>query len=89
MPIAGSAEEQVWNETTESGQDVFSGGGEMGALMRSINWAKTSLGPVEFWPASLKTVLRLLLSSESQICVLWGPELIQFYNDGFVPSSAQ
>jgi hypothetical protein len=29
--------------------DCLGGGGEMGALMRSIDWSKTSIGAVETW----------------------------------------
>ena len=29
--------------------DCLAGGGEMGALMRSIDWAKTPIGPVATW----------------------------------------
>ena len=28
----------------------FDGGGEMGALMRSMDWSATPLGPVAGWP---------------------------------------
>jgi signal transduction histidine kinase/DNA-binding response OmpR family regulator len=63
--------------------DIFVSGGDMGALMRSMDWSRTPVGSVETWPSSLKALLRLILSSESQLCVLWGPDLIQFYNDGF------
>ncbi len=34
--------------------DLFAGGGEMGAIMRSTDWSKTKLGPVEDWPKSLQ-----------------------------------
>ena len=29
---------------------ILSGGGEMGRLMRSIDWSTTGVGPVETWP---------------------------------------
>ena len=59
------------------------GGGEMGALMRSFDWAATPLGPPAGWPASLKTSVRMLLTSNHPMFIWWGPELIQFYNDGY------
>ena len=34
---------------------LFSGGSEMGARMRAIDWSRTPLGPVETWPQSLST----------------------------------
>ncbi|WP_437661409.1 ATP-binding protein [Sorangium sp. So ce1182] len=64
---------------------ALSGGGEMGALIRSIDWSKTPLGPVEAWPQSLRTALSILLSSEHPMFLWWGRELIQFYNDGYRP----
>lgn len=64
---------------------VLTGGGEMGALMRTIDWAQTPVGPVEGWPQSLRTVVSILLASRHPIFVWWGPELIQFYNDAYRP----
>ena len=29
------------------------GGGEMGKVIRSMDWSKTPLGPIESWPESL------------------------------------
>lgn len=43
--------------------DFLNGGGEMGALMRSHDWAATPLGEPSSWPQSLKTVIRILLTS--------------------------
>jgi len=65
--------------------DVLAGGGEMGALLRSIDWARTPLGPVEGWPQSLRSLLSLLLASPSPVFLWWGPEFIQFYNDAYRP----
>ena len=39
------------------------GGGGMGKLIRSTDWSKTRLGPVEHWPKSLRTMLGVILSS--------------------------
>ncbi|HZI07705.1 MAG TPA: GAF domain-containing protein, partial [Archangium sp.] len=66
-------------------EEVLAGGGEMGALLRSIDWARTPLGPVEGWPQSLRSLLSLLLASPSPVFLWWGPEFIQFYNDAYRP----
>ena len=66
--------------------EVLAGGGECGALLRQVDWAKTPLGPVETWPQSLRTVLSILLSSRQPMFMWWGPELVQFYNDAYRPS---
>ncbi|MGZ5885179.1 MAG: PAS domain S-box protein, partial [Burkholderiaceae bacterium] len=63
--------------------NFLSGGGEMGALMRAHDWTSTSLGSFDTWPATLKTSLRLLLTSNHPMFIFWGPELIQFYNDAY------
>ncbi len=61
----------------------LSGGGEMGALIRSKDWSKTPLGPVDRWPQSLKTAVRIMLTSRQPIWIGWGEQLIKLYNDPY------
>jgi len=70
---------------TESTEQFLSGGGEMGELIRSMDWSKTPLGAVETWPQSLRTSVSLCLSSTFPILIAWGPETIQIYNDSYRP----
>lgn len=63
--------------------DFLTGGGEMGALMRAHDWAGTSLGRPDGWPQSLRTSIRLMLNTNHPMFIWWGPDLIQFYNDGY------
>lgn len=70
---------------TESQEQFLTGGGEMGKLIRSMDWSKTALGPVEQWPQSLRTTVSLCLSSTFPILIAWGPETIQIYNDSYLP----
>jgi signal transduction histidine kinase len=70
---------------SESAMDWLSGGGEMGALIRSMDWSRTPLGPVESWPQSLRTTVSLCLSSTFPILIAWGPERVQVYNDAYRP----
>ncbi len=58
----------------------------MAELVRGYDWAKSSLGAVETWPDTLVTAVNLLLASRHPMFLWWGPELIQFYNDGYRPS---
>ncbi|QSJ19962.1 GAF domain-containing protein [Nostoc sp. UHCC 0702] len=67
-------------------EGLFAGDGEMCALMRSHDWSQTPLGPVEQWPQSLRTTLSILLSTRHPMVLFWGPDLVQFYNDGYRPS---
>ncbi|WP_137936457.1 ATP-binding protein [Chitinivorax sp. B] len=65
--------------------DFFVGGGEMGAIMRAMDWSKTKLGPLENWPSSLKTMLGVVLGSRFPMLLWWGPELLHLYNDAYRP----
>src|SRR5262249_45509892 len=60
-------------------------GGEMGKLIREMDWSKTPLGPIESWPQSLRTTVSLCLASNFPISIAWGPQRIQIYNDGYWP----
>jgi PAS domain S-box-containing protein len=57
------------------------GGGETGELIRSFNWAVTSLGQADQWSQSLKTCIQILLSSAHPMLLCWGNENIFIYND--------
>jgi signal transduction histidine kinase/DNA-binding response OmpR family regulator len=63
--------------------DFLSGGGELGGLIRSHDWSRTPLGPLERWPQSLKTATAILLRSPVPMVLLWGPHGIMIYNDAY------
>ena len=60
----------------------------MGSCMRAHDWSNTTLGPPEIWPQSLKSMVAACLNSPSFGVVLWGPHLLMFYNDAYMPSLA-
>lgn len=62
---------------------LFAGGGELGRRMRQMDWSQTPLGPVERWPQSLRTCVRIILTSRQPMFVWWGDELINLYNDAY------
>lgn len=64
---------------------IFAQGGEMGALMNTLDWAQTPLGPIEHWPQSLCTALSICLVSRFPMLLWWGPELVMLYNDAYRP----
>jgi len=66
--------------------EFLSGGGQMGALMRAHDWLATPLGAPATWPQSLRTVVRILLSSRYQMWMGWGNALSFFYNDAYRPT---
>src|ERR1700712_673178 len=61
----------------------LSGGGHMGALMRSRNWAGSPLGRPETWPSCLRSAVSLMLGSKFPMFVASGPELGFLYNDAY------
>jgi signal transduction histidine kinase len=65
--------------------NALDGGGEMGAVMRSIDWSKTDLGPVESWSDSLRMMVRFLLANRFPLLLWWGPNYVQLYNDAYRP----
>jgi hypothetical protein len=63
----------------------LSGGGEMGQMIRDLDWSQTPLGPPSTWPQSLKTSVGILLSSGYPMYIAWGPRFTQIYNDAYRP----
>jgi PAS domain S-box-containing protein len=63
--------------------EFLSGGGEMGERIRAFDWSTTPLGPPETWEQSLKTCVRIVLTSRQPMFVWWGKELINIYNDPY------
>ena len=63
--------------------DFLAGGGEMGERMRAFDWTKTALGPPQHWPQSLKTAVRIMLTSRQPFWLGWGPDLTYLYNDPY------
>lgn len=57
------------------------GEGKMGPFIRTFDWSKTSLGPYESWPQSLKAYVNMILALPTVASVFWGKDLLQIYND--------
>ncbi len=70
-------------KVSSSELEWLAGGSEIGKIIRSTDWSKTALGPITKWPASLRTTVSLCLGSNFPINIIWGPEHIQIYNDGY------
>ncbi|WP_226889149.1 PAS domain S-box protein [Nostoc sp. MG11] len=65
--------------------DLFTMGGEMGALMRALDWSQSPLGAVENWSLSLGVALSICLNSRFPMVIWWGKELVLLYNDAWQP----
>lgn len=88
MAIPAYAVYKMEVKTSNSNVDYYflAGGGEMGAITRAFNWQETALGGPEEWSLSLRNTVAMVLSSRFPMFLWWGDELIQFYNDAFLPS---
>lgn len=64
--------------------EFLAGGGEMGERIRNFDWHHNPLGSPEYWPQSLKTCVRIMLSSKQPIWIGWGEQLIKLYNDAYI-----
>src|SRR5436190_1192712 len=70
-------------KTRQTTLDFLSGGGEMGERIRNFNWSQTSLGNPEHWQNSLKTCVRILLTSPQPMFVWWGKDYVNIYNNAY------
>jgi hypothetical protein len=68
---------------TKSERMLFARAGEVGALLRSVNWADTSLGPVARWPSALQHAVTAIMESPWPTTLMCGPDLLQIYNQAF------
>ncbi|HUF56743.1 MAG TPA: PAS domain-containing protein [Thermohalobaculum sp.] len=62
---------------------LAAGPGEMARLVEDHDWAATGLGGIADWPERLRGHVELVLDSPMPMLLLWGPQLVQIYNDAF------
>jgi PAS domain S-box-containing protein len=70
---------------TNPALDVLVAAGEMGELVRSLDWSGTPLGASENWSPALRTIVPILLANRFPQLLWWGPEYISIYNDAYRP----
>ena len=68
-----------------AGLGWIKGQGEMAGRMRSMDWSKTPIGPVESWSPILRTMVNFLLANRFPQLLWWGPEFCCIYNDTYIP----
>lgn len=49
------------------------------------DWSATPLGARSTWPATLRVTVDTMLASLHPMCLMWGPERVLLYNDGYAP----
>src|SRR5947209_1478608 len=70
-------------ESTDTYWPFVAPNASMDALVRSHDWASTSLGPMESWPRTLKNYVEMILRQPTPAIIFWGPDEIQIYNAGY------
>ena len=61
----------------------------MATLVRTHRWADTPLGPIETWSETLLCAVNLVLGSQFPTALFWGSQMIQIYNDAYLPILAE
>ncbi len=64
-------------------EEWLRGSGALGRLVHEFEWSKTPLGAMDKWQQSLRTIVRVLLTSRFAMWMSWGPELTFLYNDAY------
>ena len=70
---------------TQPGTHRITGSSEMAECIRTCDWSRTPLGPIDAWSPTLLTAVNLILASPTPMQLFWGPESIVLYNDAAVP----
>lgn len=64
--------------------ELFAGEGEMRDAFRRHDWSATQLGAQSSWSPALRSSLLHILWSAFPNLVLWGPDLVQLYNESYL-----
>lgn len=59
------------------------GPGELARLVREKDWSQTGFGPIDTWSDTLRALVSSLLDNRFAMILLWGPDLLQIYNDAY------
>ncbi|MFC3693189.1 response regulator [Chenggangzhangella methanolivorans] len=58
-------------------------GGDCGALIRSRDWSRTPLGPIDGWSLELRATVANIVNSPVAKVLMWGPSHTMIYNDAY------
>lgn len=61
----------------------FAQAGSLSAAYDAVDWASTPLGPVDDWSPALRSAVDLTLSTRFPVTLIWGPEMVLVYNQGY------
>jgi PAS domain S-box-containing protein len=82
-------EPSVLHKTESNPEGLIHSKNRMAELIRVHDWSSTPLGPIEDWPEALLLSTNLMLACAFPSLIFWGKELVQLYNDAFIPVLAE
>lgn len=56
---------------------------------RTVDWASTSLGPIEDWPPALRGMCNLIMASPHPAAMYWGDDFVVVYNEAYILLAGQ
>lgn len=75
--------EQIAPHREDSPSDWPPGDSELARMIRAKDWSATGLGAIDSWSDTLRTVVSSVLDNRFEMILLWGPQLLQIYNDAY------
>jgi PAS domain S-box-containing protein len=82
-------EPSVHHKTKNNLESPIRSKNRMAELIQAQDWSSTPLGSIEDWSEALLLSVNLVLSCAFPSLVFWGKELVQLYNDAFIPLLAE
>ncbi|TYP86608.1 SpoIIE family protein phosphatase [Blastococcus xanthinilyticus] len=86
-PAAGGTHSR-WGAALDGRLAELVPGGPRTQLQRMVlghDWSATPLGPESEWSATLRSAVSTCLNSRFPTLLMWGPQLVMVYNDGYAP----
>ena len=56
---------------------------------RNIDWASTSLGPIDGWSSELRSMCNLIMASPHPAAMYWGKDFVAIYNEAYIYLAGQ
>lgn len=66
-------------------ESLLKGSDDLALRLEAFDWAKTSLGAYDTWPASLRSAAAMVLENRFPMTLWWGPDLVHVYNEAYLP----
>lgn len=75
--------EQAAPHREDTPSDWPPGDSELARMIRAKDWSATAFGSIDTWSDTLRTVVSSVLDNRFEMILLWGPQLLQIYNDAY------